>query len=106
MAYKNEKYDVEFTEECIENIKDIYNYISVYLKENNIARSILKEVTNKVLNLAYNPELYVKIEKMDKLKRIYHKMIIKNYIILYTIDYKNKKVFVSRMIYGKRNYLN
>ena len=30
---------------------------------------------------------------------------IKNYVILYTIDFGKRKVYISRMIYGRRNYL-
>ena len=31
-------------------------------------------------------------------------MIVKNYIVLYTIDYERKKVYVSRIVYYRRNY--
>lgn len=47
----------------------------------------------------------MKIGKKDKLKREYYRMVVKNYIILYTVDFDNKKVYISQMIYGKRNYL-
>ena len=33
-------------------------------------------------------------------------MVVNNFIILYAIDYNEKKVYVSRMIYGRRNYFN
>lgn len=106
MVFKYKEFEVIFTKECVDNITDIYNYISFELKENGIAKQLLKEVKTKIINLAYFPNMYIKIGKTDKLKRNYHRMVIKNYIVLYTIDYKNKKVFVSRMIYGKRNFLN
>ena len=49
--------------------------------------------------------MYATIEKHDKTDRVYHKMVVKNYIILYTIDEENKKVFISHMFYSRRNYL-
>ena len=51
------------------------------------------------------PEMYMKIGKVDKLNREYYRITIKNYVILYNIDFKKKKVYISHMIYGKRNYL-
>ncbi len=106
MDSKNEPFEVEFTDECIEEMTEIYEYISNNLKEDNAAKKIMTEVTDKVLNLAYAPELYMKIGKVDRLKREYHRMVVKNYVVLYTIDYEKQTVFISRMIYGRRNYLN
>ena len=101
---KNKVFEVEFTEQYIEEIMSIYNYISNELKENKIAKRIIKEVNEKVLNLSTLPELYIKVGKVDKLSREYHRMIVKNYIVLYTIDYERKKVYVSRIVYYRRNY--
>ena len=98
--------EVEFTDECIEEIVEFYEYISNDLKENNSAKTLITEVTNRILNLENAPELYMKIGKTDGLKREYHRIVVKNYVVLYTIDFEKKKVFISRMIYGKRNYLN
>lgn len=85
---------------------EIYEYISNNLKEDNVAKRLMKEVTDRVLDLANAPESYMKIGKADKLKREYHRMAVKNYAILYTIDFEKRKVYISRMIYGRRNYLN
>ena len=105
MDSKNETFEVEFTEECIEELIEIYEYISINLKENNAAKRLMTEVTDKILYLSELPELYMKIGKTDKLKREYHRMVVKNYIVLYTVDIEKRKVFISHMLYGKRNYL-
>ena len=102
----NRPFEIEFTDECIEEMLDIYEYISNHLKENNIAKRLMTEVIDKILDLANGPERYVKIGKVDKLKREYHRMLFKNYVILYTIDFEKRKVYISRMVYGRRNYLN
>lgn len=106
MDSKNEPFEVEFTNECIEEITEIYEYISNNLKEENAAKRLMTEVTDRVLDLADEPELYMKIGKVDKLKREYHRIVVKNYVVLYTIDFEKRKVYISRMIYGKRNYFN
>lgn len=106
MDFENEQFEVEFTEECIEEMKEIYEYIANTLKENNIAKRLMKEATDRALDLAEMPERYMKIGKTDRLKREYRRIVVKNYVILYTIDKQKKKVYISRMIYGRRNYLN
>lgn len=106
MDFKNQSFEVEFTEECIEEMIEIYEYISNDLKEDKAAKRLMTEVNARILNLANEPELYMKIRKTDKVKRQYHRMVVKNYVILYTIDFEKRVVFISRMIYGRRNYLN
>lgn len=106
MDSKKATFKVEFTDECIEEMIEIYEYIAINLKENNSAKRLMTEVTDKILKLENAPELYMKIGKADRLKREYHRMVVKNYVILYTIDYEKRIVYVSHMIYGKRNYLN
>lgn len=105
MDSKNKQFEVEFTEQCIEEMDNIYNYISKQLKENEAAKRLIKEVNKRVLDLSSSPNLYMKIGKVDKLKREYHRIVVKNFVVLYTIDYENKKIFVSRMVYGRQNYL-
>lgn len=106
MDFKKEPFEVEFTDECIEEMTEIYEYISNNLKQDNTAKKLIAEVMNRVLELANEPELYMKIGKVDRLRREYHRIVVKNYVILYTIDFEKRKVYISHMIYGRRNYFN
>lgn len=78
MASEDKVFEVEFTEECIEEMADIYDYISIELKEDKAAKRLISNVNERGLALARCPELYMKIGKVDKLKRDYHRMVIKN----------------------------
>ena len=51
MDSKNEPFEVEFTDKCIEEITEIYEYISNNLKEDNAAKRLMTEVTDRVLDL-------------------------------------------------------
>ena len=44
------------------------------------------------------------LEEYDRLKREYRRIVINNYILLYTIDESKKIVYVSHMYYGEQNY--
>ena len=59
-----------------------------------------------IQSLKHSPKLYAEIDKSDELKRIYRRIVIKNFVILYTIDENNSFVYVSHMYYGGRNYLD
>ena len=82
MGFNDELFEVEFTDGCIEEMIEIYEYISNQLKEDNAAKRLMTEVTDRVLDLANSPELYMKIGKADNLKLEYHRMVVKNYIVL------------------------
>lgn len=74
----DKKYEVEFTNECRKEIKKIYNYIS--------------------------SNLYAKIAKYKSTEMIYRRIPVDNYLILYTVDEKNKKVYVAHFYYAGSNY--
>ena len=106
MVSRNKLFEVEFTEKCIEEMTEIYEYISNNLKENNAAKRLMTETTSRVLELAKVPEIYAKIGKTDRLKREYRRIVVSNFVILYTIDFEKRKVYISRIVYGRNNYLN
>lgn len=105
MNSKEEIYEIEFTEEARDEIREIYEYISKNLVNENAAKRLMKKIKRNVMNLADFPEIYAKIEKKDKLQREFRRMIVDNFVILYTIDESKKTIYISHMYYGRRNYL-
>ena len=71
-----------------------------------------REVTNLVYGVTklgrinFSTENEYLIEYYKKRKYPYRKLLIKNYVAIYRVDYKNKLVYISRVVYGVRNYLN
>ena len=98
-------FKIEYTEQYIEEITQVYEYICKELKESNSARRLIDKINVRVLRLEQNPQMHMKIGKTDRLKREYRRLLVENYIILYTIDYSHKKVFVSSIFYSRKNYL-
>ena len=105
MDAKKEIYEIEFTEDCRDEIREIYKYISENLVAKQAARDLMRKMKNIIMDLAESPKLYMKIEKKDRRKREFRRIVIDNYIILYTIDEDKKTVYISHMYYGRRNYL-
>ena len=105
MNSKKEIYKIEFTEDAREEIREIYEYISKNLVNEDAAKRLMRKMRENVMNLAEAPEIYKKIGKKDRIKREFRRMVVDNYIILYTIDESKKIVYISHMYYQKRNYL-
>lgn len=105
MDSNKELYEVEFTEDCIKEIDDIYEYISGKLMASLSAKRLMRKIEREIMLLEKNPKIYVEVNLTDKLKRKYRRMLVNNYVVLYTVDEENKKIYVAHMYYGKRNYL-
>jgi len=102
---QNMEYKVKFTEKCLEDIEDACLYINEKLKAENAANKLRIKIKDSVKGLSTSPEMYSKTEKLDRVKRVYRKIPIDNYVLLYTVDKENKIVYISHMYYGGRNYL-
>ena len=106
MNFKYEIYEIEFTEDCRDEIREIYRYISKKLIAKKSAKQLMQKIRKIIMNLAESPKLYPKINKYDKIKkRCFRKIVIDNYVILYTIDEQKKVIYISHMYYGGKNYL-
>lgn len=105
MDFKGKKYEIEFTKDCREEIYGIYEYISKKLVAEKSAKKLMQEMRDSVMNLSENPNIYMKIEKSDSYKRMFRRMVINNFVILYSVDEINKKVYIAHMYYGRRDYL-
>ncbi len=98
-------YKIIFTDEFDEEIQQIYDYISKNLKEKEIADRFISKVYGRIEDVKIFPKMYMKIGKMDRLHNEYHRLVVNNYIVLYTVDELNQKVFISHIYYKRRNYL-
>ena len=52
MDSKEEIYNIKFTEDCRDEIKEIYKYISQELIAEGAANRLMKKIRNNVMNLA------------------------------------------------------
>ena len=94
-----------YSKDCREEIDEIYEYISEKLVAENSAKKLMRKMRNAVMDLSESPNLYMKIEKKDKLKREYRRIVIDNFVVLYTVEESSKKVYIAHMYYGRRDYL-
>jgi len=101
----NKKYKIYFTKECKKEMDNIYQYISRKLYSPSSAKTLMKKIQDSIYNLREMPNMYSVIKQYDELKLQFRKIVIKNYIIIYTVNEENKIVNIVHMYYGKSNYI-
>jgi plasmid stabilization system protein ParE len=97
-------YNVEFLPIANKDITDTLQYISHTLDNKSAAKNIAESIAKSIdllsefpySNPVYNPIRPLHIE--------YRKIIVKNYIMFYSVNENHKTVTVHRFIYSGRNY--
>lgn len=102
----NIKYEVIITERAKQELKEIYDYISKSLMEENTADKLINKIEKELLQLEDIPEGFSVIENYRKKDFEYRKLPINNYVAIYRIDTEKREVYIIRIVYGGRNYLN
>lgn len=100
------KYEVIVTERAKQELREIYDYISKSLMEENTANKLIDKIENELLQLETIPEGFSTIENYSKKNFEYRRLPINNYVAIYRVNKKDRKVYIVRIIYGGRNYLN
>lgn len=100
------KYELILTDRAKHDLEDIYEYIAKSLMAEKAAEKLINKFEKNILRLETMPESCSIIEEFEERKIQYRKLIINNYVAIYRIDEENKKVYIIRIVYGGRNYLN
>ena len=85
-------------------LDEIYLYLRDKLKEEKIAQKTIKKIKEKISILDSFPFAYKLILKTKKFE--YRKFIIKNYIIIYKINLKEKEVNILHIYNQKQKIKN
>lgn len=98
------KYMLIFSPEFTKDLDNTFAYISQTLIAPNAAKRLMKEIDGSIMNLKEFPEMYPLCrEPLDELG--YRKIIIKNYVLIYSVDKTAGAVNLFRCFYGKSDYM-
>ena len=99
-------YTIKMTPKAVDDLDNIYKYISEGLFAKFSATDILERIEKEIMRLRKFPFScnYVADEYLRN--KGYRKLIIDNYIVFYLIEEENKQVIIMRVLYGKQNYEN
>ncbi len=99
-------YMLQLAEEFIEEFEKTCDYISLNLNALDATNRLKEKVKYRLYLLEKEPKMYTEIEKLSKTQNMYRRIVVDNYIILYTIDENKKIIYVAHIYYGGRNYID
>lgn len=99
------EYKIIFTNDAVKDMDRIFRYISENLYSPNAARDLMNRVIEAIDKLKYIPKAHNVIKKHSKLKMEYRRVVIKNYVIIYTMDEIMKIIYVVNVFYARSDYL-
>ena len=96
-------YSIEYTNEALQDLRDIYDYISNELKSPETAAAQIKRIRNEIRSLDSFPKRYAAVEWKSWASRGLRRMPVDHFVVLYIVSDEFKAVQVVRIFYGKRN---
>ena len=98
------EYKIIYKKRARDELEKIYIYIKERLNETRIAQKTIDNIRNKISDLIYFPFAHKLLRKTKKIE--YRKFIIKNYIIIYKINLKEKEVNILHIYNQKQKIKN
>lgn len=99
-----EKYRIDISEPAENDLRNIVRYISAQLSAPITALKMMDIIEEAIGGLAVMPPKcsFVVDERLARLG--YHKLLVKNYMVFFTIDEKFQVVDIERILYVRRNW--
>lgn len=101
-----ERYNVILSLEAKADIREIVRYIAKELREPSTAEQMLDRIDEAVASLETMPEKYALVTDEYLASCGIRMIVVKKYLIFYTVEHSKKEVNISRMLYGKRNWID
>ena len=99
------EYKLEITDRAHDDLDEILTYISDTLCAPMAAANLIKSFEDCYDLLKSNPLIYP-VSIMPKLaKKKIRRAPVKNYLVLYNVDKSASVVYIYRIVYGARNYI-
>ena len=97
-------YNLEIAASAQSDLEEILEYIAVELANPTAAETFLDEVEKCYDTLILQPYMYEQC-RSDRLRLAgYRRAVIKNYIMVYSVDDSKETVYIMRFFYGARDY--
>jgi len=103
MGYlKAKKYEVIWLNSFKQELSHIYHYLFVKFNNILIVKRFHKKILNRLFYLSHYPNLYQKINHHKNVRRV----TVDKYVILYTVDETEKRVYILHIFHGNQDYFN
>ncbi len=99
------RYEVKLTAQAIDQIEEIAQYISKVLLVPETARKWADTLQCEIAKLDSMPSRYPLTEEKPWCTKGIHKMPFKNFLVYYWIDEDKEVVWITAVIYGRRDQI-
>ena len=100
------EYSVKLTPHAIVQIQETIAYISKVLLVPETAKAWSDYLQKEISGLNKMPARFSAVDEEPWRSRGYRKMLVKNFIVYYYADDETKTVWVTAVVYGRRDQLN
>lgn len=83
---------------------EIFDYIKNSLFAEKAAENLIQKIMQHVDQLSTAPEMYPELDNPFFRKKAYRKIIVNNYVVIYSVDHTKQKVNIIRAFYGAMDY--
>jgi plasmid stabilization system protein ParE len=99
-------YKIAVSEPAENDLRDIVRYISAQLSAPITAPKMMDTIEEVITGLSDIPKKYPLLSD-DRLKAMgYRKLLVKNYIVFFSVDDNSNIVDVERILYARRDWLH
>ena len=95
-------YKLKISPEARDDLAEIKDYISQELCNPQVAVNLISKITKKVRGLSEHSRIGAPLSSAVDIQTDYRFLVCANYLIFYRCE--DEIVFVSRILYGRRDY--
>jgi len=99
-----DEFQVKITPAAAHDLDEIYYYIANNLVAPQAADKLLDDIEKAILSLRNFPYRNQYSHNEVLRHKGYRKLVVHKYLVLYSVDEKNKTVIVMRALYGAMDY--
>ena len=93
----NRRYSVEYSDEALDDLRGIYEYIAFFRKSPDNARGQVNRIRKAIYGLDKFPNRYPSVHKEPWTSLGLHRMNVDDYAVLYYVDDGKCKVSITRI---------
>ena len=99
----SDSYNVIYSPQALNDLKDIYAYIAQELLVPDTARNQVNRIRKEIRSLDFMPSRYASVDWEPWKSMGMHKVPVDNFVVFYTVDSDSMTVTVIRIVYGGRD---
>ena len=97
------EYKIKITPYALRQMQEIVSYISATLQSPENAEHWLDTIEKEMASLSSMPARIPLTEEEPWHSQGIHKLVVKNFLVYFWLDTDNSLVWISAVVYGRRN---